>query len=86
MVLVDGKQRLHAALRFMRNEIPAFGTLKDDYEDNLPLSSTSLYFNINSLKTKAEVLQWYLDLNTGGVVHTNDEIEKVKKMLEAEKK
>jgi hypothetical protein len=36
-------------------------------------------------KTRAEVLQWYLDLNTGGVVHTDEEIAKVERMLEAEK-
>jgi hypothetical protein len=40
--------------------------------------------NINDLKTKKEVLQWYLDFNTGGTVHTEEEIVKVKKLLEQE--
>jgi hypothetical protein len=41
-----------------------------------------LKFNINDLKTKAEVLQWYLDFNTGGTVHSDEEITRVRKMLE----
>lgn len=31
--------------------------------------------------TKEEVLQWYVDMNTGGTPHTNEEIERVKKMI-----
>lgn len=82
-VLVDGKQRLNACLRFIRNEIPAFGTLLNNYKERLPML-IGLRFNINTLKTRAEVLQWYLDLNTGGTIHTNDEIEKVRELLKME--
>jgi hypothetical protein len=41
---------------------------------------------VNDLKTKAEVLQWYLDINSGGVVHTETELEKVKRLLTKEKR
>jgi hypothetical protein len=43
-------------------------------------------FIVNDLRTRKEVLQWYLDLNTGGTIHTSDEIEKVKRLLAAETK
>lgn len=79
--LVDGKQRLEACLRFLRGEIPAFGYVIGAYEDR-PNLLQGLTFYVNDLETRREVLQWYLDLNTGGVVHTSDEIEKVKKLLE----
>ena len=42
-----------------------------------------LLFNVNNLKTKKEVLKWYLEMNTGGTVHTKDELNKVKGMLES---
>src|SRR5438128_855129 len=32
-VLVDGKQRLNAAMRFLHNEIPAFGSFRKDFTD-----------------------------------------------------
>jgi hypothetical protein len=84
-VLVDGKQRLTAAIGFMDNQIPVFGGhFFKDIEGRLS-SSVSFSICINNLQTRAEVLQWYLDLNTGGVVHTTDEIEKVKNFLKDEK-
>lgn len=84
-VLVDGKQRLNAVLRFMRNEIKAFGYYRKEYTDRTDIIRHRLTFVVNDLKTRKEVLQWYLDLNTGGTIHTNDEIEKVKKLLSEEK-
>jgi len=40
--------------------------------------------NVNDLQTRAEVLQWYIDFNSGGVVHTAEEIARVKALLEKE--
>lgn len=85
MVLVDGKQRLEAVRQFMQGEIPAFGTKYPDFEDALPIMDCAFVFHVNNLKTRAEVLQWYLDLNSGGVVHTQEELDKVKLLLAAEK-
>jgi len=42
--------------------------------------------NVNNLKTKAEVLRWYLEMNTGGVVHTQDEVDKARALLEYEER
>lgn len=82
-LLVDGKQRLEAVRAFLRDEIPAFGCFYSEYEDGLP-SHAEFVFNINNLQTRREVLQWYLDLNTGGVIHTEEELNKVRELLEAE--
>lgn len=78
-VCVDGLQRLSAIIAFLNNEIPAFDILYKDFEGN---TSVSISVRINDLKTRKEVLQWYIDLNTGGTIHTEEEIEKVKKLLE----
>lgn len=85
-VLVDGKQRLTAVRMFLRDEVPVFGGhVFSDFVDRLRMTGPSFRWHVNDLKTRAEVLQWYLDLNTGGVVHTDAEIERVRKLLEAEK-
>lgn len=82
-VLVDGKQRLEALRRFFTNEIKAFGTYYKEFEGHISLCCR-LKFHVNDLKTRKEVLQWYLDFNTGGTVHTEEEISRVKALLEAE--
>jgi uncharacterized protein with ParB-like and HNH nuclease domain len=81
MVLVDGKQRLTALLKFIHNELPVFGGYKKDEIDNLSLSNFDIKVNINNLKTMKEVYKWYIELNSGGTPHTEEEISKVKKLL-----
>jgi hypothetical protein len=83
-VLVDGKQRLHAALAFLHNEIPIYGYFFKDWSGSIPEIVFS--FNIASLKTRAEVLQWYIDFNIGGTPHSSDEILKVQHLLKEELK
>ena len=79
-VCVDGLQRLTAVMKFLNNEIKVFDTYYKDFEDKLPIR-IDLIFNVNDLKTEKEVLQWYVDMNAGGTPHTNEEIERVKKMI-----
>ena len=89
MTLVDGKQRLEAVRKFIRNELPIFGgNFLNDFDDSdLLLRSTyaELEFKVNNLKNRKDLLEWYLQLNTGGVIHTDEEIEKVQRLLEEEK-
>ena len=84
MVLVDGKQRLEAARLFMNNKIPVFGHFLNEFSDHNKLRRFDFDFYVNDLKTRKEVLKWYLDFNDGGVVHSKSEINKVKKLLEEE--
>jgi hypothetical protein len=83
-VLVDGKQRIEAVRKFLRNELVVFNQYKIfDFEDELGMSPDFLWC-INNLETRKEVLQWYLEINTGGVVHTEEELNKVRILLEKE--
>lgn len=84
LVCVDGLQRITAALAFLHNEIPVFGHYYNEFEDKMPFE-VDFIFNVNDLKTRAEVLQWYIEMNTGGTPHTNKEIEKVKHLLQQER-
>ena len=81
-VCVDGLQRITAAQRFVHNEIKVFGSYFDEYEDKLRLvNNNTLILNVNDLKTEKEVLQWYLDMNSGGTPHSPEEINRVRKMI-----
>lgn len=80
-VCVDGLQRITATKRFIHNEIKVFGHYFNEFEGN-PGCCNDLRININNLKTRKEVLQWYLQFNSGGTIHTNKELDKVKELLE----
>ena len=80
-VCVDGLQRLTAIRRFINGEIPIFGSYINEFEDKMSIVNDSIKVNINNLKSEKEVLQWYVDMNTGGTPHTDEEIERVKKMI-----
>ena len=79
-VLVDGKQRLEAVRSFLRGEFPACGGFYSDFTDRLP-HEASFVFRINDLPDDAAVLRWYLDLNSGGVAHSQEELDRVATML-----
>lgn len=80
-VLVDGKQRLDAALGFLNNEFPVFGAYYREYTDKPRIVQSNFRWHVNDLKTREECLQWYLDLNSGGTVHSEDELEKVRQLI-----
>lgn len=101
-VIVDGKQRLHAARQFLANKIPIFGKdypkpevkemiapdgkiqvkgyYRNEIEGRLSLNAQFI-FSVNNLKTRAQVIKWYLEMNTGGTPHTPEEITKAQKLL-----
>lgn len=81
-VCVDGLQRLIAIRKFVDSKIPVFGSYINEFEDTMSLVRDCIKVNINNLKTEKEVLQWYVDMNSGGIPHTNDEIERVRKMIQ----
>ena len=80
-ILVDGKQRLDAVLGYLNNEFPIFGgNYHRDYSGRIN-SSVGLRWHVNELRTYREVLQWYVDLNAGGVVHSDSEIARVRELI-----
>jgi hypothetical protein len=60
-VLVDGLQRLTAVRKFMANELTVFGSYTADSFEYL--NEIDLIFFKNNLKTRKEVIQWYLGIN-----------------------
>lgn len=84
-VCVDGLQRITAIQRFLNNEIKVFGLYLNEYEDAKRISrDIRITININNLKTRKEVLKWYIEFNSGGTIHTEEEIQRVIKLMEEE--
>lgn len=85
-VLVDGKQRIEAVRKFMRGELGVFGDLRfpKDFSQVRPPLHCSFRICINNFQTRADVLAWYLAVNTGGTPHTPEEIKRVKDLLSTE--
>jgi hypothetical protein len=88
MEIVDGKQRLNAVRLWVANEIPAdCGDGSSWYRrDFMKILGTqySLKMRIGNFKKRSQVLQWYLDFNSGGMAHTKEELGKVRELLEKE--
>jgi hypothetical protein len=90
-VIVDGLQRLNACWDFMNNKLKVFGGYYyKNFEYLTPVSkfkirgNVDLIFNVNNLKTRKEVLNWYLEMNSGHMAHTKRQIDKVKELLKKE--
>ncbi len=87
-VLVDGLQRITAVRAFLKNEIKAYDRTYSQLLEGMPYDRApydyGFKFHVATLRTRAEVLQWYLDFNSGGTVHAQSEIERVKELLSKE--
>lgn len=82
-VCVDGLQRLTALLSFMDDQLTVFGGYKKSQIDDIEIlcRDITIPIRINSLSTRKQVLQWYLELNEFGTPHTKEELDKVKNLL-----
>jgi hypothetical protein len=85
-VVVDGKQRIEAIRRFLDNEIPTYGSLCREFTDMPRAFVQTIKINVNDLQSRAAVLQWYIEFNAGGTPHTDADIQRVRELLEAERK
>lgn len=82
--LVDGKQRLESARKFIRGDLEVFG-MRYVPGELLRLHQASFKFRVCSLD-RTDVLRLYLNINAGGTPHTAAEIERVRRLLASEEK
>lgn len=75
-------------MKFVNGEIKVFNQYFDDFSFSKretgwnPLPEFRVNVYMNYLENKKEVLEWYVDMNSGGTPHTTDEIERVRKMIQ----
>ena len=81
-VCVDGLQRITAIRKFAQNKLKVFGCYYNEFEDQPRHITTRLSIHINDLQYERDVLQWYVEMNEGGTPHAQEEIDKVKQMIE----
>lgn len=88
--VLDGKQRISACMDFTNKEIGAkltdgrviqFDEL-DTYSLRMLRMQIGMTFRVVGL-SRVEALRWYLKLNRGGTVHSNEEINRVQLLLDA---
>ena len=81
--LVDGLQRYTAVSGFLSNEFSVYVPELDDFiwAGNLGrmANRVTLKIHVNNLRSRADVLDWYLSLNAG-TPHTDEELNRVRKM------
>ena len=73
----------------MDSAVPVFGLFLGEWDDGDQMKRCmmqTMSFYIADLTSRATILQWYLDINAGGVVHSREEISRVRELLEEEKK
>jgi hypothetical protein len=86
--VVDGKQRIQACLEWLDGKFDAICPCKETVHiaqlDEIDMRNIgmSCVFDWNFVDlTPKEVMKFYLRLNSGGTVHTKDDLEKVEKLI-----
>jgi len=83
VVCIDGLQRLTAIRRFVAGEIRAFDRTADQFDGtSYDIRRYRFKVAVHNFQTRADLLQYYLDINTGGTPHSDEEIERVRAMLD----
>ena len=78
---VDGLQRITAIERFLKDEINVFG-YKCSQLTGVKSVRYGVYIHFNKLDSYKDVLRWYIELNDTGVAHTEEELDKVRELIE----
>lgn len=80
MELVDGKQRINAVGEFLQNAFPVFGGhfARDFEHQRFPVNFT---FHVLELPP-VEVVKFYIAFNSGGSIHTNEDMQRAFRVLE----
>ena len=83
MQCIDGLQRLTAVLRFVNNEIKVFGEfVASDFDGTaFDIRRFRLTLTVYEYKHRNELLQFYVDLNSAGTAHTEEELQRVKDLM-----
>lgn len=82
--ILDGLQRLTAVRAYVRGEIQPFGVTREVMDANGYNANKVAYllrFQVMTFRTRKDLLQYYLDINAGGVVHSDSEIQRVRGLL-----
>lgn len=80
--IVDGKQRLTTVIEFLENKVKAFDHYYNEFEDQPHLIGANFEVHVASLQNRKELIEWYINFNTGGSIHTEDDLRSAYEALE----
>jgi len=81
---IDGLQRITAVMDFLAGTVRPFGLTTDDLAgSSFSIGGYRFRVAIHNFTWRADLLQHYLDLNTGGTPHSADEIERVRQLRDS---
>jgi hypothetical protein len=80
---VDGLQRLSAVKAYFDGQLHPFGLTLEQIESSAYKQRHNLHFqfHVYEIASYVELIGFYLSLNTGGTVHSESEIQRVKDLL-----
>lgn len=81
ILLMDGKQRIDAVLEFLADGVPVFGHVLSEYEDHPDSFLAGFHLYQHNFLDPNDILRWYISMNRGGVVHSDDEIDRVRGLI-----
>lgn len=84
MVCVDGLQRFTALTDFVDDKVEVFGGMrcKDFAGSPFDVKRMMVKVRVHGFVIRADLLQFYLDINSGGTVHPEEELERVRELLQ----
>lgn len=82
MELVDGKQRLNAVLEFLEGKVLAFGQTVDQFEEPIRMCKCNFNFYVCNMEKREDIIKWYIAMNTGGSIHTENDLKSAYRELE----
>lgn len=82
-VCVDGLQRITTLLEFMQGNVSVFDGHTIDQIEGITAFLRTVYIKIYVNQIPAnQVIEWYLQLNSGGTPHTEGELNRVRLLME----
>jgi hypothetical protein len=83
---VDGLQRFTAITAFVKGEVKPFGLSIDDLKGSqFHPSKFYMKVSVHTFASRVDLLSHYLAINSGGTQHSNDEIARVRGLLDQAK-
>lgn len=86
---IDGLQRFSSMLRYMRGELFPFGLSKEVIEaSDYGVKAQNLCFTVGwyDFQYESDLIEFYRDLNWGGVPHSDSELIRINKLIAVAKK
>lgn len=85
---IDGLQRFYSMLCYMRGELSPFGLSRDQIEATYyGVHAQNLCFTVAwyDFQYESDLIEFYRDLNWGGIPHSSEEFTRICKLIEVAK-